>query len=63
MTLDEWDSLSIQNIESLTKIYDNLVMSISLEAKKFEKAAKVEKQQSLVFLVVCFATLISSICS
>lgn len=59
ITFEEWENLSSQNIDSLSKIYNNLVMFIEVEAKKFENEAEIEKHQSLTFLVVCFATLIS----
>ena len=58
-TFEEWENLSAQNIDSLIKIYNNLVMFIEVEAKKFENEAEIKKHQSLTFLVVCFATLIS----
>lgn len=59
INFEEWENLSSQNIDSLSKIYNNLVMFVETEAKKFEKDAEIEKHQSLIFLVVCFATLIS----
>ena len=58
-TFEEWENLSAQNIDSLIKIYNNLVMFVEVEAKKFENEAEIKKHQSLTFLVVCFATLIS----
>lgn len=59
INFEEWENLSSQNIDSLSKIYYNLVMFVEVEAKRFENEAELEKNQSLVFLVVCFATLIS----
>lgn len=55
----DWENLSIKNIESLTSIYDNLILSVEKLAVNFENEAVSEKNKSLFFLFVCFSTLIS----
>lgn len=57
--LEEWNRVSVENLESLRNMYKNLLFSVENHVVKFEKDAQLEKQKSLVFLFVSFATLIS----
>ncbi|MDD2888011.1 MAG: diguanylate cyclase [Aliarcobacter sp.] len=59
LNLDEWNKVSSENLESLTNIYKNLLYSVEKHVVKFENDAQLEKQKSLIFLFVSFATLIS----
>lgn len=59
VTSEEWESISVENIESLNNIYKNLVYSVEKHVTKFEDDAQLEKHKSLIFLFVSFATLIS----
>lgn len=59
LTLEEWENISAENIESLNNIYKNLVYSVEKHVTKFEDDAQLEKHKSLIFLFVSFATLIS----
>jgi diguanylate cyclase (GGDEF)-like protein/PAS domain S-box-containing protein len=59
LNLQEWNKLSLENIESLTNIYKNLLTSLDNHVINFENDAQVEKQKSLIFLAVSFSTLIS----
>jgi diguanylate cyclase (GGDEF)-like protein/PAS domain S-box-containing protein len=59
VTSEEWETISVENIESLNNIYKNLVYSVEKHVTKFEDDAQLEKHKSLIFLFVSFATLIS----
>ncbi len=59
LNLEEWNKVSSENLESLTNIYKNLLYSVEKHVVRFENDAQLEKQKSLIFLFVSFATLIS----
>ena len=50
LTFEEWESISVENIESLNNIYKNLVYSVEKHVTKFEDDAQLEKHKSLIFL-------------
>lgn len=59
LTSEEWDKISLENLESLNNMYKNLIYSVEKYITKFEEDALLEKRKSLVFLFVSFSTLIS----
>lgn len=59
LTSEEWEKISLENLESLNNMYKNLIYSVEKYITKFEEDALLEKRKSLVFLFVSFATLIS----
>jgi len=59
LTLNQWENIANENIESLTNIYTDSILSLENFSKKFEEEITFEKHKSLLFLFVCFATLIS----
>lgn len=56
---EEWEYISNENIDYLSNIYNNLIYSIEKTAMKYEDDITVERNKSLIFLFVCFSTLIS----
>ena len=59
LTSEEWDKISLENLESLNNMYKNLIYSVEKYITKFEEDALLEKRKSLIFLFVSFSTLIS----
>jgi diguanylate cyclase (GGDEF)-like protein/PAS domain S-box-containing protein len=59
LTFEKWKMLSEHNNDFLKDTYDNLILAINKSAISFEDEANSEKQKSLLFLFVCFSTLIS----
>lgn len=59
LTSEEWEKISLENLETLNNIYKNLIYSAGKHITKFEEDALLEKRKSLIFLFVSFATLIS----
>ncbi|PUE63709.1 diguanylate cyclase domain-containing protein [Arcobacter caeni] len=59
LTSEEWEKISLENLETLNNIYKNLIYSAGKHITKFEDDALLEKRKSLIFLFVSFATLIS----
>lgn len=55
----EWEAISNKNLDSLENIYKSMLYSVDKYISKFEAEALFEKQKSLIFLFVCFTTLIS----
>ena len=56
---EDWEYISNENINYLSNIYNNLIYSIEKTAMKYEDDIIVERNKSLIFLFVCFSTLIS----
>ncbi|QKF78068.1 diguanylate cyclase domain-containing protein [Arcobacter defluvii] len=56
---EDWEYISNENIDYLSNIYNNLIYSIEKTAMKYEDDIIVERNKSLIFLFVCFSTLIS----
>ncbi len=59
LTLEDWENVSTENLESLGNIYKNLINSVEKHILEFENNAQLEKNKSFIFLVVSFSTLIS----
>lgn len=59
LSFEKWKNLSEQNINSLNDTYDDLILFIEKLATNFKNEATFERQKSLIFLFVCFSTLIS----
>uniref|UniRef100_UPI0040483B31 diguanylate cyclase domain-containing protein n=2 Tax=Aliarcobacter sp. TaxID=2321116 RepID=UPI0040483B31 len=59
LSIKEWEELSSENINSLIDMYSSLIIAVEKYTIAFEEEAKLEKQKSLIFLFVCFSTLIS----
>lgn len=59
LSIKEWEELSSENINSLIDMYSSLIIAVEKYTVAFEEEAKLEKQKSLIFLFVCFSTLIS----
>lgn len=59
LSFKEWEKLSNKNIDFQNNIYNNLILLVEKYANDFEDEATLEKQKSLIFLFVCFSTLIS----
>lgn len=59
LKFEEWETISNNNIEYLSEIYNNLISSMEESAVKYEEEILVDRNKSLIFLFVCFSTLIS----
>ncbi|MGE3300333.1 MAG: nitrate- and nitrite sensing domain-containing protein, partial [Arcobacter sp.] len=59
LKFEEWETISNSNIEYLSEIYNNLISSMEESAVKYEEEILVDRNKSLIFLFVCFSTLIS----
>lgn len=59
LSIQDWETISSKNFESLKTIYLALIYSLEKHIVKFEDNAQLEKRKSLMFLFVSFTTLIS----
>ena len=59
LDFDEWEKISNENLENFNNIFNALISSIELSAKKYEDQILADRNKSLIFLFVCFSTLIS----
>lgn len=59
ISFEEWETISSENLDYLTEIFNKLIESIEENAIVYEEKVIVEKNKSLIFLFVCFSTLIS----
>ncbi len=59
LKFEEWETISNANLDYLSEIYNNLIYSMEKIAIKYEDEIVVDRNKSLIFLFVCFSTLIS----
>lgn len=59
LKIEEWGKISNENLENFNNIFNALISSIEQSAKKYEDKILEDRNKSLIFLFVCFSTLIS----
>ncbi|WP_172658306.1 diguanylate cyclase domain-containing protein [Arcobacter cloacae] len=59
LKIEEWEKISNENLENFNNIFNALISSIEQSAKKYEDKILEDRNKSLIFLFVCFSTLIS----
>lgn len=59
LKIEEWEKISNENLENFNNIFNALISSIEQSAKKYEDEILEDRNKSLIFLFVCFSTLIS----
>ncbi|RXJ84234.1 diguanylate cyclase [Arcobacter cloacae] len=59
LKIQEWEKISNENLENFNNIFNALISSIEQSAKKYEDQIVEDRNKSLIFLFVCFSTLIS----
>ncbi|CAM3394110.1 diguanylate cyclase [Arcobacter aquimarinus] len=59
LKIQEWEKISNENLENFNNIFNSLISSIEQSSKKYQDKILDDRNKSLIFLFVCFSTLIS----